>query len=76
MAGMTDSTARYRAESRHVYARALVALAEHARDSTDDFVFGPLDLSALEHQGLAVSGPDLTAVREALSAVPGLAEET
>lgn len=71
---MSD-TARYFAASRLAYAQALVELAEHARVSTEDFEFGPLDISALEHQGLSVSGPDLSGVRELLGKIPGLAED-
>jgi hypothetical protein len=69
------STARYRAASRHSYAQALLVLLRYAREHGDDFEFGPLDLAALEHQGLAVTGPDLTGVRQVLSAVPGLEPE-
>jgi len=68
-------TIRYRAESRFTYARALLELVTHARQGQEDFSFGPLDLGALERNGLAVTGPDLTAVRKVLAKVPGLSEE-
>jgi hypothetical protein len=70
-----DSTARYRAATRYSYARALLELVTYAREHSDDFSFGPLDLSVLEHQGLAVSGPDLAGVTELLGKVPGLISE-
>lgn len=70
-----DSTVRYWAASRHTYAVALTALVEYARGHGEDFAAGPLDLGALEHQGLTVSGPDLSGVRAVLAEVPGLAEE-
>lgn len=53
-----DSTLRYRAASRIPYARALLTLADFARTSTREFVFGPLSISALEANGLAITGPD------------------
>lgn len=70
-----DSTLRFRASSRLAYGQALVALAEHARGSVDDFEFGPMDLSALEHQGLLVTGPKLAVVRAVLAKIPGITEE-
>lgn len=69
-----DQTIRYFAESRIVYARALTALAEYARGSADDFEVSPARLAAMEHQGLAVSGPDLSGVRVVLEKIPGLIE--
>lgn len=71
---MPDSTLRYFAESRIVYARALIDLAEYARGSADDFEVSPASVVAMEHQGLAVSGPDLSGVREVLGKIPGLIE--
>jgi hypothetical protein len=68
-------TARWFAESRLAYARALTALAVYARDSSSEFTFGPLDLAALENQGLAVTGDDLAGVRKLLGGLPGIAEE-
>jgi len=66
---------RYRAESRYTYARALLELVLHARQGQDQFSFGPLDLGALERNGLAVSGPDLTSVQKVLAKIPGLVQE-
>ena len=74
MPGSTDRW--YSPDGSHrVYARALLELATYARTHKDDFSLGPLDLSALEHQGLIVTGPDLTGVREMLSTIPGLVQE-
>jgi hypothetical protein len=71
MAG--SSTVRFRAESRVVYARALLALTEHARTSASEFTFGPLHMAALEEQGLAVTGPDVQAwADDFLAEIPGL----
>jgi hypothetical protein len=72
---MPDSTHRYRAPSRYVYAQALTALTEHARGTREDFAVGPLDLAALEHHGLTVTGPDLGGVRKVLAKIPGIIEE-
>jgi hypothetical protein len=72
---VADRTIRYRAGTRYTYAQALVDLAEYARGHQDDFTFGPLDVSALEQQGLAVSGPDLSGVRKVLAGIPGLIQE-
>jgi len=73
---MPDSTIRYFAASRIVYARALLELVTYAREHLfDDFSAGPLDLAALESQGLAVSGPDLAGVKSLLDGIPGLAQE-
>jgi hypothetical protein len=54
---------------------ALYELVTYARDHVEDFTFGPVDLDALEHQGLAVSGPDLAGVRAELARIPGLIQE-
>jgi hypothetical protein len=71
--GGGDSTFRFRAESRVSYAHALIALVKRARGGTDEFTFGPLDLTALEDQGLAVSGPDVHQwADDFLAEVPGL----
>ncbi len=72
---MADPTARYFAESRHAYSRVLLELVTYARGHPDDFTFGPLELGALESQGLAVSGPDLAGVRKLLAGLPGLVQE-
>jgi hypothetical protein len=63
---------RYRGVMRLAYSVALLLLMEHARDTKDDFSFGPWDLDALEGQGLVVSGPDLAGARKVLDGVPGL----
>lgn len=65
-------TVRYRASSRYTYARALLELVTFARAHAIDFEFGPLDLAALEHNGLAISGPDLSPVEAVLRNIPGL----
>lgn len=64
----------YRAEAGYVYADALLRLVVHARDSADDFTFGPLRLADCERDGLTVTGPDLAGPIAALSTVPGLAQ--
>ena len=69
-----DQTARYFAASRYPYALAVCELAEYARGSTDDFEVSPASVDAMEHQGLAVSGPDLAGVRAVLEKIPGLIE--
>ena len=74
---MPDSTVRYFAVSRIVYARALLELITYAREHLfDDFSVGPLDLAALESQGLAVSGSDLAGVKGLLDGIPGLTQES
>jgi len=70
-----DSTVRYRAATRYAYAQALTALVTYAREHDEDFAAGPLDLSALEHQGLVVTGPDLSGVQAVLGKIHGLIEE-
>ena len=72
---MPDSTLRYFAASRVVYARALLELVTYARGHAEDFSIGPPDISALEHQDLAVSGPDLAGVQILLDGIPGLSQE-
>ena len=73
---MPDSTVRWFAASRIVYARALLELVTYAREHLfEDFSVGPLDLAALEHQGLAVSGSDLAGVQSLLDGIPGLTQE-
>lgn len=74
---MASQTVRYYAVSQQAYARALLALTAYARISQDNFAFGPLDLAALDHQGLSVtgSGTDLPRVAETLSTIPGLVQE-
>jgi hypothetical protein len=68
-------TFRYWAPSRLVYARALVALVEHARASSDDYTFGPLELAELARHGLVVSGPHMASVAQVLREVTGLVPE-
>jgi hypothetical protein len=51
---------------------ALLLLMEHARESKDKFDFGPMDLDALENQGLVISGPDLAGAQKILADIPGL----
>ncbi len=67
------SQVHYRADRPDAYAAALLALIRHARDSTDDFSFGPLRLADLDRDGLTVTGPDLSGPLLALSTIPGLA---
>ena len=68
-------TVRYYATSQQVYARAVMALVTYARTHQEDFTIGALDLAAMEHQGLTVTGPDLSGVQETLSKVPGLVSQ-
>jgi hypothetical protein len=69
------TTLRYRALQRYSYARALLALTELARSSPGPaFSFGPMDLGALERNGMVVTGDDLAAVQQALTAVPGVVQ--
>lgn len=63
---------RYRADRPDVYAEAILALVEHARDSSDDFTFGPLRLADCVRSGLELMGPDLTDAIVILSAIPGI----
>lgn len=72
---MPSQTLRCFAASRFTYAVALEKLTLYARDYPDDFDFGKLDLDALLHQGLTVTGPDLSGVAEMLADVPGLSVE-
>jgi hypothetical protein len=67
-------TARYRAVSRLVYSQAFEKLLVYARESDEDFTFGPTDFDALDGHGLTVSGPDLNGVREVLAGQAGLTE--
>jgi hypothetical protein len=70
-----DSTVRYYAESRYACSRAVLALAEYARSHGDDFEVSPRTAAAMEHQGLAVSGPDLTGVTALLDGLEGLTRQ-
>lgn len=70
-----SETVRYRAASRVSYAAALLALVIYAREHRTDFVFGPMDLAAVERHGIAVSGDRLDGVRAELAKIPGLIPE-
>jgi hypothetical protein len=73
VAAEPDLTFRFRAESRIIYARALVNLLRRARSGDDDFTFGPLMLAALQDQGLVISGPSVSGwVDDFLKQVPGI----
>jgi len=68
-----EQVLRFRAESRIIYATALVSLTKRARSSDEKFTFGPLDMDALEDQGLLISGPDILGwADDFLRQVPGL----
>jgi hypothetical protein len=54
------------------YSVALLLLMEYSRSSKDMFEFGPMDLAALENQGLVISGPDLAGAQKVLAGIPGL----
>lgn len=72
MAGEAEPTFRFRAASRVVYARAVLNLVRRAREG-GDFTFGPLSVSALEEQGLTVSGSEVgNWADDFLTEVPGL----
>ncbi len=72
---MAEQTLRWRGLYRYIYAKALVALTEHARENPEpEFSFGPMDLRALVSQGLVVTGSDLTAVRDILDGIHGLSQ--
>ena len=60
--------------SHRVYLQAVLELVAYARGRQEDFSFGPLYLPALEHQGLAVTGADLSGVRETLDKITGLVQ--
>lgn len=69
------STLRYRALQRYSAARALLALVEASRQQdVPPFSFGPMDLHALERNGLVVTGDDLAVPAAALATVPGVVE--
>lgn len=63
----------YRGDGPDALAAAVVALIQHARDSSDNFSFGPLRLADLERDGLLVEGPDLGNAMTVLASVPGIA---
>ena len=54
------------------YSAALLRLLEYARESREDFEYGPMRLTALDNQGLTVCGPQLDGVRKVLAEIPGL----
>jgi len=64
-------TLRYRGAMRLAYSVALLLLMEHARESKDKFDFGPMNLDALENQGLVISG-DVAGAAKMLAGVEGL----
>ncbi len=63
---------RYRGAMRLSYSVALLLLMEHSWTSKDVFEFGPMDLDALENEGLVLSGRDLEGARVILAGIPGL----
>lgn len=65
-------TLRYRAVMSLAYSVALLYLLEYARESGDDFEYGPMSLEALQDQGLVVSGSRLEGVQRVLAEIPGL----
>lgn len=68
------TTLHYRADRPDAYADALLRLVRYARDSSDDFRFGPTRLLDCERDGLHVTGPDLSGPINALTLVAGLAQ--
>lgn len=64
----------FRADTPTGYAAALLALIRHARDSSDDYTFGPVNLAACDRDGLTVTGPDLAGPHGILAGVAGLAQ--
>ena len=67
------TTIIYRGDSPEVLINALIKVMEYARSSKDDFRFGPLNLSALNRDGLSLIGQDLAGIMKELEKVPGLA---
>lgn len=66
-------TLRYFSTELASYALALVHLLEYARANPgQQFVFGPMDLSAARAGGLVLSGHDLAGAAAVLSRVEGL----
>lgn len=63
----------YRGDGPTALASAVTALLQHARDTDDDFEFGPLRLADLERDGLLIEGDNLTRVSTVLAAIPGIA---
>lgn len=64
---------RYRGDSPAALADAVIALLEYARNSGDDFEFGPLRLHDLERDGLLIEGDNLTRVTAVLATIAGIA---
>ena len=62
---------RYRAVMRLAYSVALLRLMEYSRESKASFEFGPMNLDALENQGLVISG-DVAGAAKMLAGVEGL----
>ncbi len=67
-------TLHYRGDGPDACAKAVVALLRHARNSDDNFEFGPLRLSELERDGLRIDGPDLGGAIAVLAQVAGIAQ--
>ena len=67
-----QQTVRYRAVMPLSYSVALLHLLEYARESREDFSYGPMYLAALADQGLTVSGARLDGVQKVLADIPGL----
>jgi hypothetical protein len=65
-------TIRYRAVMRLSYSVALLHLLEYARESREEFEYGPMSLAALDNQGLTICGPKLDGVQKVLADIPGL----
>lgn len=69
------SSLRYRAATHISYALALIALVRYARVHPEpDFQFGPLNLEALDKQGLVISGVELSDVSDLMEGIEGLTE--
>lgn len=64
---------RFRGDGPDALAAAIAAVLRHARDTKDDFTFGPLRLDELERDGLQIAGPDLAGVMQVLATIGGLA---
>lgn len=72
---MADLTRiHFRGDTTAALIDAVLRLTRHARESNDDFTFGPVSITALLRDGLTLTGPDLTDPLAILAAVPGLAQ--
>lgn len=63
---------RYRSDSPDVMAEALLSVVQYARESDEDFTFGPISLKALDRDGLVVKGDNLRGVLRVLNEILGL----